>query len=119
MKAKKRRKALEGKRIYICHTYYHVYVTFLKELKRRREQGAAAGKADLVLSRMSNDFEELGSRVESTGLFGRVMEFDEKREDFFPELAEGPGRFFGEIILPYPLHQGVWAAAGAFCAGGF
>ena len=102
MKAKKRRKALEGKRIYICHTYYHVYVTFLKELKRRREQGAAAGKADLVLSRMSNDFEELGSRVESTGLFGRVM-----------------GRVFWEIVLPYPLHQGVWAAAGAFCAGGF
>ena len=100
MKAKKRRKALEGKRIYICHTYYHVYVTFLKELKRRREQGAAAGKADLVLSRMSNDFEELGSRVESTGLFGRVMEFDEKREDFFPELAgwrKGWGGFFGKL----------------------
>ena len=22
-------------RIYVCHTYYHVYVTFLKELKKK------------------------------------------------------------------------------------
>ena len=72
-------------RIYVCHTYYHVYVTFLKELALPREK---RGQATLVLSRMSNDFEELGSRVESTGLFEQVMEFDEKREDFFPELVK-------------------------------
>lgn len=24
-------------RVYVCHTYYHVYVTFLKELKRKSE----------------------------------------------------------------------------------
>nr|WP_300769130.1 glycosyltransferase family 52 [uncultured Acetatifactor sp.] len=72
-------------RIYVCHTYYHVYVTFLKELALPREK---RGQATLVLSRMSNDFEDLGSRVESTGLFEQVMEFDEKREDFFPELVK-------------------------------
>ncbi len=97
------RKAERGsgcERIYVCHTYYHVYVTFLKELKRRREQGTEAGKADLVLSKMSNDFEALGSRIESTGLFRRVIEFDEKREDFFPELArwrQGGRGFLGNL----------------------
>ena len=56
-------------RIYICHTYYHVYVTFLKELKLRAEADPAkkAGAATLVLSKMSNNFENLKSRVESTG----------------------------------------------------
>ena len=46
-------------RIYICHTYYHVYVTFLKELKLRAEADPAkkAGAATLVLSKMSNNFE--------------------------------------------------------------
>ena len=55
-------------RIYICHTYYHVYVTFLKELKLRAEADPAkkAGAATLVLSKMSNNFENLKSRVEST-----------------------------------------------------
>ena len=50
-------------RIYICHTYYHVYVTFLKELKLRAEADPAkkAGAATLVLSKMSNNFENLKS----------------------------------------------------------
>lgn len=72
-------------RIYVCHTYYHVYVTFLKELALPVEK---RGQATLVLSRMSNDFEDLKSRVERTGLFEQVIEFDEKREDFFPELVK-------------------------------
>lgn len=71
-------------RIYICHTYYHVYVTFLKELALPEDK---RGQATLVLSRLSNDFETLKERVESTGLFEEVVEFDEKRDDFFPELA--------------------------------
>ena len=84
-------------RIYVCHTYYHVYVTFLKELKFPREH---QGQADLVLSSMSNDFEDLKGRVEAVGLFRKVIEFDEKREDFFPELArwrEGTGGFPGNL----------------------
>lgn len=84
-------------RIYVCHTYYHVYVTFLKELKLPKEQ---QGQADLVLSRMSNDFGDLRSRVEATGLFREILEFDEKREDFFPELAKwrkGAGGFLGNL----------------------
>lgn len=71
-------------RIYVCHTYYHVYVTFLKELNLPREKH---GQATLLLSKMSIDFERLKDRVERTGLFEQVLEYDEKREDFFPELA--------------------------------
>lgn len=85
----KRNRRAGSPRIYVCHTYYHVYVTFLKELKLLRETGGSAediGKADLVLSSLSNRFEDLKSRVESTGLFRRVIEFDEKREDFFRSL---------------------------------
>ena len=78
------KKQPKGQRVYVCHTYYHVYVTFLKELNLPENQ---RGKADLVLSKMSTNFEKLKERVESTGLFDRVYEFDEKREDFFPELA--------------------------------
>lgn len=78
-------------RIYVCHTYYHVYVTFLKELKLC-SQAAASGKdqgqAALVLSSLSNNFENLKERVESTGLFEEVIEFDEKREDYFPQLQK-------------------------------
>ncbi len=90
-------------RIYVCHTYYHVYVTFLKELKLRaahKEPGTDPGTADLVLSRMSNNFENLKERVESTGLFREVIEFDEKREDFFSELAKwrkGGKNFLGNL----------------------
>ena len=72
-------------RIYVCHTYYHVYVTFLKELNLPAEK---RGQATLLLSKMSIDFEDLKSRVESTGLFEQVLEYDEKRDTFFPELAK-------------------------------
>lgn len=98
---KKRNRHPKYPRIYVCHTYYHVYVTFLKELKLFREQAAEdIGRADLVLSSLSNDFEDLKSRVERTGVFRRVIEFDEKREDFFPELArwrKGGSGFLGNL----------------------
>ena len=41
-------------RIYVCHTYYHVYVTFLKELNLDKSK---RGQATLVLSTMSIDFD--------------------------------------------------------------
>ncbi len=91
---------MKKSRIYVCHTYYHVYVTFLKELKLREEQPDVAGQATLVLSKMSNNFESLKERVESTGLFEAVIEFDEKREEFFPELAkyrEDTGSMLGNL----------------------
>lgn len=84
-------------RIYVCHTYYHVYVTFLKELSLPGEQ---RGRATLVLSRMSNDFERMKERAEATGLFEQVIEFDEKRDDYFPELLkykQDTGSFLGNL----------------------
>lgn len=72
-------------RIYVCHTYYHVYVTFLKELNLPAEK---RGQATLLLSKMSIDFEQLKSRIDAVGLFEQVLEYDEKHENFFPDLAK-------------------------------
>ncbi len=72
-------------RIYVCHTFYHVYISFLKELALPGEE---QGKATLCLSKMSNDFGDLKERLLSLHYFEDVLEFDEKREDFFPELAK-------------------------------
>ena len=85
-------------RIYVCHTYYHVYISFLKELNLPKER---RGGADLVLSKMSTDFENLKQRVEAVGLFESVVEYDEKRAEFFPELAplkEDKGNLLANMV---------------------
>ncbi|MBP5555395.1 MAG: lipooligosaccharide sialyltransferase [Lachnospiraceae bacterium] len=73
------------KRVYVCHTYYHVLVSVLKEMTEGRAKG---GEAVMLLSKMSNDFETLSDRLKASGLFKDVLDFDEKRETFFPELAK-------------------------------
>lgn len=84
-------------RIYVAHTYYHAYVSFLKELKLKEEcekSGKDFGEATLVLSKMSSDFEDFPNRVMKAGVFSEVVMYDEKRESFFPELkkyTEGSG----------------------------
>ena len=112
-----------GSRIYICHTFYHAYIACLKELNRHRAQW---GEADLMLSSMSNDFGNLKERAERSGLFRRVVSFDEKEETFFPELAplkKDTGnlftnmiqrirftRRFGKLLEPYiPVDLGAYA----------
>lgn len=72
-------------RIYVCHTYYHVYVSVLKELNLPKTE---RGNADMVLSSLCTKFGELKERLAATGLFKNVYEFDEKRENFFPELMK-------------------------------
>lgn len=86
---KRKSKIKTKSRIYVCHTFYHVYVSILKEMKLEREapQGAYR-KADIALSAVSTDFERLGERLERTGIFHAVFALDEKREEFFPELAK-------------------------------
>ena len=59
-------------RIYVCHTFYHVYVACLKELNLPKEE---RGKADMVLSTMSCDFGNLSGRLAASGLFGKVFLF--------------------------------------------
>ncbi len=74
----------------MCHTFYHVYIACLKELALkdyREKKGKAYHKATILLSTMSNDFGDLKDRLMASGLFEDVIMFEEKREDFFPELA--------------------------------
>lgn len=79
--------------IYVCHTYYHVYVTLLKEFAKPKEE---QGKASIVLSKMSTDFEELPKRLEAIGVFQEIFEYDEKNFTEFPELLkyQHPSKFF-------------------------
>ena len=74
---------MRKERIYVCHTFYHVYVTCLKELNLPKQQ---QGGATLVLSRMSNDFGDLDVRARACGLFEEVIWFDEKPFTYFDEL---------------------------------
>lgn len=74
-----------NERIYVCHTYYHVYVACLKEYFLPKEK---QGQAALVLSTMSNDFGNLKERAEKSGVFEQVFMFDEKSAEFFPELEK-------------------------------
>lgn len=89
---------MQKKRIYVCHTYYHVYVACLKELNLPEEE---RGGADLVLSRMSNDFGDLDVRARESGLFGAVYWFDEKPFSFFEELLplkQDTGSLVGNLL---------------------
>ena len=70
-------------RIYVCHTFYHVYVACLKELFLPEEK---RGQASLVLSTMSNNFGNLKERAKKCGLFEEVWMFEEKASDFFQQL---------------------------------
>lgn len=72
-------------RIYVCHTYYHVYVACLKELNLPRKD---RGNAALVLSTMSNDFGNLQSRAQQCGLFEEVYMFDEQEDVKLPEVMK-------------------------------
>lgn len=73
------------KRIYVCHTYYHVYIACLKEFYLPKEE---RGQASLVLSTMSNDFGNLKERAQKSGLFEEVFLFEEKEDVFFPQLQK-------------------------------
>ena len=76
-------------RIYVCHTFYHVYVSILKEMKIVRECSPLEyKKADIALSSISTNFGDLNERLRKTEIFNEVFDLDEKREDFFPELAK-------------------------------
>lgn len=76
---------MSEKRIYVCHTYYHVYVACLKEFFLPPQK---RGQASLVLSTMSSDFGSLRERARRCGLFEEVYLFEEKEDVFFPQLAK-------------------------------
>lgn len=72
-------------RIYVCHTFYNIYVTLLKEFALPAEQ---QGQADIALSTISSDLSVLKGRLEKSGVFAHVYLLDEKKDSFFPELAK-------------------------------
>ena len=76
---------MRKERIYVCHTFYHVYISVLKELNLPLEK---RGGATLVLSTMSNDFGNLKERAKKSGLFEDVLEYEEKEDVKFPELMK-------------------------------
>lgn len=83
------------RRIYICHTYYHVYVSILKEFEKcskyKNETDCIVPtkkEATIVLSKMSNDFESLRDRLLATDYFDDILEYDEKPWTFFEDLAK-------------------------------
>ncbi len=71
------KKVKSSRRVYICHTYYHAYIAVVKELVGRRKVN---GRADIILSTMSNDFERLQGRLSESGVFENVYMFDEKED---------------------------------------
>ena len=88
---------MQKERIYVCHTFYHVYVACLKELNLSEDR---QGGASLVLSRMSNDFGNLDKRAKDSGIFENVIWFDEKPYTFFEELLplkEDTGSLVGNL----------------------
>lgn len=76
---------MRKERIYVCHTFYHVYIAVLKECNLPLEK---RGGATLVLSKMSNDFGNLKERAEKCGFFEAVVEYDEKEDTCFPQLKK-------------------------------
>lgn len=76
---------MRKERIYVCHTFYHVYVTLLKEFALPKER---LGGATLVLSHLSNDFGTLKARLEKSGVFEAILDYDEKNYTHFPELLK-------------------------------
>ncbi len=86
----------EKSRVYICHTFYHVYIACLKEFYIN--DGA---KADLILSKMSSRFGSLVDRAKESPIFDNIYEFDEKEYTEFPDLVElkkDTGNIVGNMI---------------------
>ncbi len=78
-------KADGKKRVYVCHTYYHLYIALVRELLQGEDH---YGEADLVLSTMSNDFGKVDERIRREGIFHQVYFFHEKWHADDPELMK-------------------------------
>lgn len=83
------------KRVYICHTFYHEYVAFLRELNLGRDH---FNEATLILSTMSNKFGDMKERVEKSGVFKDVYYFDEQ-EDITSQEVMALHQDKGNIVL--------------------
>lgn len=99
-------------RIYVCHTYYHAYISFLKEfdyVEKAKKDGRDVGEATIVLSKLSNDFEKSRERYLNSGIFKEVYEFDERRADSFAQLDKysKPGNIVVNMFHRMKLMSGL------------
>lgn len=87
--------------VYICHTFYHVYVALLMEFNKAYEN---QGKSDILLSTMSNDFSSMYPRLEASGVFNKVYLYEEKEASTFPELEKyrtNKGNLVSNLVQRY------------------
>lgn len=90
-------------RVYICHTFYHVYVATMRELNLRKKNNNSSvesieDRATLILSTMSNNFGSMKERAEKSGVFEQVLFFDEK-EDVTSDEVMAYHKDKGNIVL--------------------
>lgn len=91
-------------RIYVCHTYYNVFVTLLKELNYQKTEN---DKGTIALSVISTDFKDLKIRLEKFGIFEKVIELNEIHPYNFTEKFKyddikgvyNPFRIFANWVL--------------------
>ncbi len=76
---------MSNKTLYICHTYYHVYISILKEFAKSKSE---QGNATVYLSTMSTDFENLKERLLKSKCFREVYTYPEKDPSFFEDLSK-------------------------------
>lgn len=69
-------------RLYICHTYYHVYVSILKEMVAQK---GGKEKGSILLSALSTDFTDLDKRLRRSGIFFDVQILNECHPNNFNE----------------------------------
>lgn len=69
-------------RIYVCHTYYNVFVSLLKELNIQREK---PDKGVIALSLMSTNFQDLGIILKRLNVFNDIIELNEVHPSKFEE----------------------------------
>lgn len=77
-----------GKRIYICHTFYHVYVSILKECHLQHVQKDAYCRADIILSTVYLDLTLIRDRLQKTEFFDHIYIYHEKPFEAFPHLMK-------------------------------
>ncbi|MBQ8326164.1 MAG: lipooligosaccharide sialyltransferase [Lachnospiraceae bacterium] len=75
-------------RAYVCHTFYHVYVSYLKECALRASDKYDGTKADVLLSTLCTEYGDLQERMMKTGFWNQVYMFHEKYDREFPELKK-------------------------------
>ena len=91
-------KANSKKRVYICHTFYHLYISIVRELLLGEMH---LGEADLILSTMSNDFGGVDERIRKENIFDKILYYDESWHGDDPNVNKykrNRGNFFLNLV---------------------